>query len=335
MKSISTESLFEETFPFEDNIYGVSRWSIADELRYKGYLDIADRFESCHKVFFLYECPKCGFPYPLPLRCDTRFCDRCGTAKYNRYSNRLSGVFEEALLEVLKNPKLAKQYAFRRLEMGLPRTLEFGREWFDDLRECFKAFRKNYLDEKCGDVGGGFYGLEVKYANPGDVYVNSRGESYVVKEAGFNFHVHAIVLSKFIPQKVLSIQWAKATGYRACYAWVDLAKSWRAGLFETLKYQFKPPTLKKAEYYADLYEETKGMRLYSKFGVFQGYKMEDRKKVRMGCHFDGETLYRDEHSVTRAEAKEIYLNRAVPKGFLDSYVESDKLAMPRFLKVSG
>ncbi|GBE55888.1 hypothetical protein BMS3Bbin16_00083 [archaeon BMS3Bbin16] len=74
------------------------------------------------------------------------------------------------------------------------------------------------------------------------------------------------------------------------------------------------------------------MRLYSKFGVFQGYKMADKKKISVSCHFDGEQLYRDEHSVFPEEAKEVYMKRKIPKGFLDSYVESEKLAMPLFLK---
>ena len=44
--------------------------------------------------------------------------------------------------------------------------------------------------------------MEVKFSRPGDVYVRSSGESYVIEhEPGFNYHIHAVVLSRFLDNK--------------------------------------------------------------------------------------------------------------------------------------
>jgi hypothetical protein len=321
------EKAFDKLYPVEDKINGTPKDLIAGELDDRGYWSQGRDFVECHNYFYLYACPMCGTEYLVPVKCGFRFCNNCGDVKLNRYSNRLSALFEEKTRLIKSNP-VYKDFRVRRLEMGLPPVDQFNVEVFKDLRYYFNVFRDEYLNEQCGDFGGGVYGLEVKFSRKGDVYTRCNGESYVIPETGFNFHVHAVVVSKYLPNKpngpVLSWMWQKATGGRAKRAWVDEAKSWRHGLFETLKYCFKPPTLREPEYYVDFYEDTKKLRLYASFGSFHGVKLPEKEKGRYGCRFDGAVLEKDSLSIIRNEAIEKEASRVIPKHFLDAYMGGSK-----------
>ena len=331
---IRVEEVFEKTYPTEANVYDVPKDLIADKLEERGYWHEACRFVDCHNVFFVYTCSCCGFQYPMPLKCNFRFCNNCGDVRFNIYASRLSSVFESKLAEKKNDPQL-RGFRFRRLEMGLPPVDWFNVEVFNELRGYFNKFRKGYLNERMGDFGCGLYGLEVKYSRPGDWYQRANGEIYVIEQEGFNFHLHAIVLSKFLDNKrgyQVSKAWEKATGGKAKIAYVDEARSWRNGLFETLKYCFKPPTLRKPEYYVDFYEETKGMRLYNTFGSLRGVKLPGKKKGRYGCRFDGSALEKDDLSITRDDALEIIKSRVIPKTSLDAYRRIQGIVKPVVLR---
>jgi len=208
--------------------------------------------------------------------------------------------------------------------MGLPPIDWFNVGLFDDLRGCWNSLRKVYLNDKLGEFGG-VYGLEVKFSRKGEIYTRCNGESYVIPETGFNFHIHAVVLSEFLPQKVLSKLWSGATGGRAKYVYVDEARFWRNGLFETVKYGFKPPTLRKPEFYVDFYEETKHLRLYAPFGCFQGVKMPSGEgKGRYSCRFDGAVLVKDDAPIHRGEVVDLEFYRVHANRFIDAYFDGPK-----------
>jgi hypothetical protein len=324
---VDIEKAFDAAYPVEDDIYGVSKHLISQELEDRGYWHEARKFLDCHRYFFVYACPTCATEYLIPLNCRFRFCNACGEVEINKLAFKYARVFSEKI-EHIKTDPAYKYFSVKRLEMGLPPIEWLGIERFDDLREYFKKLRKIYLDKRFGDFGGGVYGLEVKFSRKGDIYQRCNGEMYVIPKTGFNFHLHAIVVSDYLPNKnpkpIFSWMWKKATGGLAKRAYVDEAKSWRNGFFETVKYVFKAPTLRTPENYVDFYEDTKRLHLHASFGSFHGVKLPKREKGRYGCRFDGAVLEKDSLSITRNEAIEKESNRIIPRQYLDAYTGGSK-----------
>ena len=328
MLLLNIDEAFTNAYPEQhDLIYNVSRESIASEIETRGFYRDADRFMDCHNEFFVLSCPDCGFQYPLPLRCESRLCPTCGKKRLNNMINRFM-----SFLPSLENLPDTKGHRLRRFEMGLPRISvdDYSPTVYEYIRGCFnRMWRfKDFRSKFDKDIGGLCYAIETKFSRKGDVYFRENGDFKVIKSDGFNVHIHGFAFSKFINQKYakeLSRLWSKATDGRAKYAYIDLSRKHASAVGESLKYMFKPPVLGSAYNYGLYHEYTKSLRLFATKGSFRSVSLSKKpvkKRVHMGCFFDGTRLNSLDSNLGRDEALDIVLNRRVPSRFLDSYMSS-------------
>lgn len=237
------------------DLYGVSRSDVVEALQELGNYKIAERFGNCDQQYSVVYCPSCNNHHAYPLHCKTRICYQCG-------ERRQAMIFDKIKprLEALKKSKDMKL-----LTLTLPKVPdgEYGRGVYDDWTSWFRDFRYNSFVKK--RLRGGMYAIETirRYSNQ-DWYV----------------HLHAMIESEYLPQRVVGAVWRKVTGFGKI---VDIREvKVKGGYGEVTKYVTKPPRLSSGMDYAHYIEATKGKRAFQTFGTFYNWDMDikpDREKL--------------------------------------------------------
>jgi hypothetical protein len=155
-----------------------------------------------------------------------------------------------------------------------------------------KLVHSSLYKKALGEHGGSVEAIESKFRNKGDLYwEKGKRLPYVIKEDSWNIHMHILLFGKYVPQAELEKLWNKITrklfmethAYYlkdVFYVYIDEADDANNGLFETLKYMYKPPTLKTAENYALYYDMTKGLILTTNRGSFRGASLSMKRGGR-------------------------------------------------------
>ena len=306
------ESIFPEQTP---DIYGVDRSFVVDALRNEDLSNWAGWLNSCRLKFYNRSCPHCGNVYPAQFKCKLRICPDCGNGVLGVNMVELVPKIEEIIKDAPKG------YRLRRMEMGLRPFRELEKKGIDELRDSWNRLRRSKLFSKAcnGGIGGGLYSIESKFRFAGDSYVRSKdsSDSKRIDYDGWNIHIHALVFSKFIRQSHLSKAWFNATRGNAFIVHIDEADTAGKGLYEAVKYCFKPMSLKTPENYAKFLKVWKGKPRYHTFGSFRGLG-RDKRKGKYVCPLDGKELLLESMS-DRYEAEEHFNSFEVPKNRLGIY----------------
>jgi len=134
-------------------------------------------------------CCGCGKVFDCPLYCGNRFCDVCNSTRRKRVRRRMEYLIDHVPPSDGKNflhltLTIANQPDLSRMAKQL--LLSFRR-----LRQ--RAFWKNHVD-------GGAFVIEITRS------------SY-----GWHAHIHAIIMSDFIPWKKLKREWTDVSGSSGVY----------------------------------------------------------------------------------------------------------------------
>jgi hypothetical protein len=259
-----------------------TRREVCRELIHRGFVNQADAMETCGQYFKYISCPGCGARYAFPLRCKMKLCPNCGESQIYILKQRFKPVFNE--LE-----ELMGDYRFRRIGLSI-RPVDYDHYSAYPYKLMGQAttnlFRSKLVKDAFGEHGGGIWAIETKQRRKGQTYRKRKtGEiSDPTPRDSFYIHVHGMIFSKYISKGKLSHTWRgvtkrlhKKTGsslLKGLYKVdIDEAEVVYNGLFETVKYVTKPPSMKSAEDYAKYYETTKNMRLLRTLGSFRGPRL--------------------------------------------------------------
>jgi hypothetical protein len=192
-------------------------------------------------------CGECGTSVDVPVYCGDRFCPTCSKPRSARIYDRINFL--------IKNTKLGPHERYRFLTLtvesqpDLKKMIKFVLKSFRRLRQ--RAYWRN-------QVSGGCFVIEVKYG-----------------KYGWHVHLHAIVVSKYMPQKILLAHWRKIAG-RAGVHIMGIKSSAVIGYIS--KYMTKPSVL--PEKLPEVNAAMKGLRLFSPFGTW--YNM-NKLYIRRVC----------------------------------------------------
>lgn len=177
-------------------------------------------------------CSRCGHEHPIPVRCDDRFCPVCSQDRRHRIQQRLAYIIQAAAPK--PGERLKHIVLTLRSEPDPGAMLKRLVTAFKRLRT--RAFWRNH-------VSGGAYFLEFTYSN--DLY---------------HVHMHIIAYTTFMPQKLLSRQWAALTGSQV--VWISETKKAIAIRYLTLYTTKQPPDASRS------YEVNKALRSQRLFQCF-------------------------------------------------------------------
>lgn len=234
---------------------------------------------SAHKIVNLF-CSKCGYFYPVTMRCGDRTCPECRLKDYYR----LLGSYRSFLM--------SKQ-RLRLITLTLRgRPLVLTKSRLNRLRKCFltlihQKFYKSVLT-------GGFYSIEAK-------------KSYKNNPAGWNVHIHILAEGGFINQKRLSNDWFKITGDSYI---VDIRSAFSGvgGFKYVLKYLTKSPMTLNCD--VEYNSAFAGSRLVSVFGNWYGKIPLLKEKVI--CPKCGNKFWLSEWDLRRLENRSFKMGLSPP-----------------------
>ena len=321
----------EKLFPRQSrDVYGVPRDEISIALDTYGMYRQAEWFSNCHEVFNVRYCPVCHNPYVTQFKCRLRICPDCGGSQLHQYIEHTKQKIE-ALLE-----KAPRGYRLRRVVLTLPPRDDLTVQAINDIRTCFNSLRRSKLfKEKVNHgYGGGLYSIETKFRKAGDVYINEKHPNRikVVESDSWNVHMHLLILSKYIKQKDLAKAWFKASKGRSYIVFIDEADTSGQGIYEAVKYCFKPHNLKTAENYAKYMLVWKGRRRWQTFGSFRNVRVEKRKGVWL-CPFHREKLSPGEE-VYREDVHDVIAGFKIPRDSILAYSDVEYVE-PVFVPASN
>lgn len=149
-----------------------------------GRREAASRLAGCGMLWRVGTCDDCGHPQvtgPSAIfTCDLRLCPFCSRRRQARLRRRLS-----AALPYLRSPKL--------LTLTIANVRRLTPRIFDRVRGWFRMLRRRKL---LRGVRGGAYALEATWSF----------------QNGWNVHLHVIIDSPYIPQKLIARAWREITG---------------------------------------------------------------------------------------------------------------------------
>lgn len=125
-------------------------------------------------------CGSCGLDLTIPAYCGNRFCSICGTARRNRIARRLADLIGSA--------PTADGYSLKMITLTLPKASSPR----TGVLQVIRSFRRlRSLQQWRSRVSGGASVIEIT-GRPG----------------AWHCHVHAIVMARYIPVRMLSRLWA-------------------------------------------------------------------------------------------------------------------------------
>jgi len=215
---------------------------IADKFFFRGFPDIARQLHDCEETEVLAACTHCGASWYIVNHCRQRICPLCSYKIARKRSAYLLSMTRQ-----MKHPKL--------LTLTLPLWKTVPQDGIKHLRHCFNLIRSRAFFRA---VNGGAYQIELKQ-----------------KDEGWHIHLHAILDAPFIPYQHIFKAWAEITGNKVPQVDIRAATSDAARVYAA-KY-----AAKSAAFFddttdpVDWYQATKGQRLFTTFGQWYNYKVQD------------------------------------------------------------
>ena len=134
-------------------------------------------------------CSNCGHSHPVPKLCGDRFCEICGRRRRFRVRSRLRAL--------LSHSQLSKGDKFAHLIFTLKNQPDLEKMVYQ-LIASFRKLRQRKIWKS--SVKGGAYVIEVT-GSPGD----------------WHAHMHCVIQSQYIPQRVLLKHWRDLNGKAGCF----------------------------------------------------------------------------------------------------------------------
>jgi len=216
--------------------------SIADKFIFHGYPEIARQLHACEETEVLAACTHCGASWYIINHCRQRVCPLCS---YKIARKR--GTYLLAMTAHMQHPKL--------LTLTLPLWTSVPQLGIKHLRHCFNLIRGRAFFRA---VAGGAYQIELKQ-----------------KPEGWHIHLHAILDAPFIPYQQIFTAWSQITHNPVPQVDIRAATSLAARTYAA-KYAAKSAAFFDGE--TDpvaWYQATKGQRLFTTFGKWFNFKLQD------------------------------------------------------------
>ena len=209
------------------------------------------------KLFFTLFCKKCEKYYIVPVGCHQRTCQTCAAAR----QKKLIWKYVDAC-RTMQNPKL--------ITLTAP-WFESPHQGVISMRAAFVKLRRRKPFKDLFRTG--LYGFH-----------------FISKPGGFWFvHIHALIDTKYIPQKILNTAWSKCMPGAEV---TDIRKAWspKGGLKYVLGYITAPPLglCSASEFNADM----KGLHTVSTLGHMASCQIPSSQFI---CPFCGAASYGYEH----------------------------------------
>jgi hypothetical protein len=134
-------------------------------------------------------CTACGHQLVVPVSCGNRFCTTCSSSRLGRIRAKLRSLVAAEVP--------APHFGFKFLTLTIPNQSDI-RVGSQLLLSAFRRLRQRALWKRV--CVSGAYVLEV---------TGSTGKWHV--------HLHAILVSRFIPHRILSAIWFKCSGGKIVY----------------------------------------------------------------------------------------------------------------------
>jgi hypothetical protein len=210
----------------------------------------ARRMAACAESARLALDPETDTVTPIITRCCNRICPYCTVARTVRAKLQLL-----AIMTTMAN---ARSVVLTARSSDAPLA--------DQLRKLRAAFRRlrSYKQWR-GLVTGGVYTVEITYNH---------------RRAQWHPHVHLIIDGKYVPQKLLSAMWRKATA-DSDIVWIAAIRDTPTAAMELAGYIGKPPNIRHLDN-AKLFEyvlATKGLRMLQTFGLCRSREPLDQDKT--------------------------------------------------------
>jgi len=209
----------------------------------------AIRLQSCCSLGSHRIDPRTGESWTWTNRCASRLCPVCGEVRARELTRQL----EHAIARMVDPAHVVLTYRHR--------TTPF-REQHADLRRAVAALLKSR--EWRDRVPGGYYAVEAK--------MNADGTE-------LHLHVHAIVDTPWLDQKLLSRIWSKHMDGGE-NVWISRIRDAEAAAHELAKYVAKPPRCDDWPDHAilDWFDATKHRRMLQAFGNCHGQALPKPEK---------------------------------------------------------
>lgn len=206
-------------------------------------------------LFVKMSCSGCGETFNVPVYCGNRFCPVCSIRRNNRVRKRLGFLSDHC--------DRPRKHWFKHLTL----TISNQPNLEGMVTEIVKSFRKlrNRQYWK-NNVDGGAYVIEIK-GSPGNWHV----------------HIHAIIMSRYMPFDRLLQLWMKVSSGRGVYIQRVPAS---AVVNYLSKYLTKPDVSDLV--LCDINEEMASKRLFSPFGSWHSLSREYVAPVHLcsRCGYD-------------------------------------------------
>lgn len=232
-----TSSTIRPSDPSTLSLWQKERDSLYSALILLSYSAKARKLLNCGNEFYRWHCWDCGEDIDLVQSCDLRLCPRCAIRRAYRFIQSYRHV-----LDAMTAPKLLT-LTFRSVQT-LSKTL---------VKACFKHFAKLRRTKLWKNaVKGGLASLEFTYT-----------------PAGWHPHIHALIDSAYIPQRLLSAAWKRIT--KGSYIVYIQAADRYNGVYEVAKYVAKGPHFYSQPHLVNSYlRSTRKARFFTTFGSFYG-----------------------------------------------------------------
>jgi len=232
-----TDATIRPSDPSTLHLWQKERDSLYSALILLSYSSKARKLLNCGNEFYRWHCWDCDENIDLVQSCDLRLCPRCSIRRAYRFIQSYRHV-----LDAMTAPKLLT-LTFQSVQT-LSKAL---------VKACFKYFarlRRTKLWK--GAVRGGLAGLEFTYTS-----------------AGWHPHIHALIDSAYIPQRLISALWRKIT--KGAYIVYIQKCDPTTGVYEVAKYVAKGSAFYSQPHLVNSYlRSTHKARFFTTFGTFYG-----------------------------------------------------------------
>jgi len=230
---------------------------LSESLKSCGRVSDADAVARCGQDFKVGQCNNCLSTPAFPISCDNRLCPDCSSRRGSMMVSQ-----HRDMLRQIRNPKM--------LTLTFLSVDRLDKTVFKEDRAMFTRLRDRRVFESCW---GGIYSFETTYT----------------KGVGWHVHIHALIGSGYIDQKLLSKEWEEISGAKI----VDIravkgTDKWDA-VKEVVKYPAKSATfLDNPALVNEFMDATQGVNLAYGFGALYRVKTRRHGDAKMACPVCGE-----------------------------------------------
>lgn len=203
--------------------------------------------------FTTFHCGTCSNKLVVPVYCGNRFCSVCGSRRRARVRRRLAFMVSRG--------HIPRGYSLKFLTLTIPNVEDLDAGILT-LQNSFRKLRHRIWWKR--HVHGGAFVIEVTQS-----------------EAGYHVHMHALIVSRFLPCLKLSQMWAKVSPGKIVY----ISKVATEGAVRYLtKYLTKEDA--SPDFEATLNRAFRNVRMFQPFGSWHTLR-DPTPKPRCVCNACG------------------------------------------------